>query len=171
MLTFVGICHTSCLPNFGRQMVNCPSIRHIVPAKIFPALSLCQKNWFCSKVCCEDFYPLLRSIASSWIHIAVKRISQVCCLDHLKNMEKDCKTQLWDEKQNRALFLDCILKSTKMMIPHHTPSIHHTNKLLLPTFGTAKERCIYKNVRNERETMENQGLIQSDFEHSGFKKG
>ena len=72
--------------------------------QIFPALPLCQKNWFCGKVRLDDFYPLLRSIASTWIHIGVKRISQACCLHHLKNMEKNCKTQFWDEKQNRALF-------------------------------------------------------------------
>ena len=99
-----GICYTSCLPKFGHQTLNCPSIRYIVPAKIFPALPLCQKNWFCGKVRLDDFYPLLRSIASTWIHIDVKRISQACCLHHLKNMEKNCKTQLWDEKQNRVLF-------------------------------------------------------------------
>ena len=105
MSVIVGICHTSCLPKFGHQTLNCPSIRYIVPAKIFSALPLCQKNWFCGKVRLDDFYPLLRSIASSWIHIGVKRISQACCLHHLKNMEKNCKTQLWDEKQNRAFFL------------------------------------------------------------------
>ena len=105
-VAFVGICHTSCLPKFGHQTLNCPSIRYIVPAKISPALPLRQKNCFCGKVRLDDFYPLLRSIASSWIHIGVKRISQGCCLYHLKNMEKNCETQLWDEKQNRALFLD-----------------------------------------------------------------
>ena len=52
----------------------------------------------------DDFYRLLRSKSSSWIHIGIKRISQACCLYHLKNMGKKCKTQLWDEKQNRALF-------------------------------------------------------------------
>ena len=41
---FFSICHTSCLPKFDHQSLNCPSTRHIVPAKIFPALSLCQKN-------------------------------------------------------------------------------------------------------------------------------
>ena len=88
MSPFPGICHTSCLPKFGHETLNCPSIRYIVPAKIFPALPLCQKNWFCGKVRLDDFYPLLRSIVSTWIHIDVKRISQVCCLHHLKNMEK-----------------------------------------------------------------------------------
>ena len=39
-----GICHTSWLPKFGHQMLNCPSIKYIVPVKIFPALQLCQKN-------------------------------------------------------------------------------------------------------------------------------
>ena len=92
-LGFVNICHSIrklsiCLPKFGHQTLNCPSIRYIVHAKIFPALPLCQKNWFCGKVRLDDFYPLLRSIVSTWIHIDVKRISQVCCLHHLKNMEK-----------------------------------------------------------------------------------
>ena len=104
MSAFLGICHTSCLPKFGHQMLRCLSIRYIVSAKIFSALSLCQKNWLCNKVHLNDFYPLLRSIAFSWIHIGVKRIPQSCCLHHLKNMEKYCKTQLWDEKQNRMLF-------------------------------------------------------------------
>ena len=89
---------------FGHQTLNCPSSRYIVPAKIFPALPPCQKNWFWGKVRLDDCYPLLRSIASSWIHIGVKRISQACCLHHLKNMGKNSETQLWDEKQNRALF-------------------------------------------------------------------
>ena len=66
---------------------------------------LSQKNWFDGKVRLDYFYPLLPSIASTWIHTDVKRISQACCLHHLKNMEKNCKTQLWEEKQNRALFL------------------------------------------------------------------
>ena len=104
MSAFVGICHTSYLLKFGYQTLNCPSIRHIAPAKIFPALPLCQKNWFCSKVRVDDFYSLLLSIASSWIHIGVKRVSQACYLHLLKYMKKKCKTQLWDEKQNRALF-------------------------------------------------------------------
>ena len=58
-----------------------------------PALLLCQKNWFCGKVRLDCFYPLLRSIASSWIHIGVERISQACCVHHLKNIEKKNKTQ------------------------------------------------------------------------------
>ena len=57
-VAFVDICHTSCLPKFGHQMLNCPSNRYIVPAKISPALSLCQKNWFCGKVPFNYFYPL-----------------------------------------------------------------------------------------------------------------
>ena len=93
-MAFVGTCHTFCLPKFGHQVLNCPSIRYIVPAKIFPALSLCQKNWFCGKLRLDDFYPLLRSIVSSWINTGVKRISQACCLHHLKHMEKKGKTQL-----------------------------------------------------------------------------
>ena len=103
-MAFVGICHTSCLPKFGHQTLNCPSIRYIVLAKTSPAFQLCQKNWFCGKVCLDDFYLLLHSKSSSWIHIGIKRISQACCLHHLKDMEKNCKGQLWDEKQNRALF-------------------------------------------------------------------
>ena len=105
-VAFVGICHTSCLPKFGHQRLNCPSIRCIAPAKISPALPLCQKNWFCGKVRLGDFYLLLRSIASCSFRNGVKRISQACCLHNLKNMEKNCKIQLWDEKQNRVLFLN-----------------------------------------------------------------
>ena len=59
----MSVCHTSCLLKFGHQTLNCPSIRYIVPAKIFPALPMCQKNWFCGKVRLDDFYLLLRSIA------------------------------------------------------------------------------------------------------------
>ena len=67
----------------------------------FPELLLwrtSQKNWFCGKVCLDDFYPLLRS-KSSWIHTGIKRISQACCVHYLKNMEKNCKTRLLHEKQ------------------------------------------------------------------------
>ena len=67
-----GICYTSCLPKFGHQTLNCLSIRYIVSAKIFPVLRLCQKNWFCGKVCLNDFYQLHCSKLSSWIHIGVK---------------------------------------------------------------------------------------------------
>ena len=102
---FSGICYTSCLPKFGHQTLDYPSIRYIVPAKKFPALPLCQKNWFCGKVRLDAIYRLLRSKLSSWIYIDVKKTSQVCCLNHLKNIEKNCKTQLWDEKQNRTVFL------------------------------------------------------------------
>ena len=112
---------------FGHQTLNCPSSRYIVPAKIFPALPPCQKNWFCGKVRLDDCYPLLRSIASSWIHIGVKRISQACCLHHLKNMGKNSKTQLWDEKQNRALFLDhhvCVDIDLEVMINSYRGDIY-----------------------------------------------
>ena len=53
----------------------CPSIRYTVPAKISPEFPLCQKNWFCGKACLNDFYPLLHSKSSSWIHISIKRMS------------------------------------------------------------------------------------------------
>ena len=39
---FVGMCHISCLPKFGHQTLNRPSISYIVPAKISPSLPLCQ---------------------------------------------------------------------------------------------------------------------------------
>ena len=106
MWPLLGICYTSCLPKFGHQPLNCPSIRYIVPAKIFSTLPLCQKNWFCGKGRLDNINRLLRSKSSSWIHIGVKRISQACRRHHQKNIEKNCKTQPWDEKQNRALFLD-----------------------------------------------------------------
>ena len=73
-----------------------------LPKSFLHCLCVIRTEWFDL----NDFYPLLRSIASSWIHIGVKRISQACFLHHLKNMEKNCNAQLWDEKQNRALFLD-----------------------------------------------------------------
>ena len=47
-----------------------------------------EKNWFSSKVRPDDLYLLLRSIASNWIHIVVRRISQACCLHHLKKTVK-----------------------------------------------------------------------------------
>ena len=103
-----------CLPKFGHQTLNCPSIRYIVPAKIFPALPLCQKNWFCGKVRLDDFYPLLRSIASTWIHIDVKRISQACCLHHLKNMEKSFVKHNFGTKNKMGCFFWATLYSTYM---------------------------------------------------------
>ena len=101
-----GIYYTSCLSKFGYQTLNCPPVRYIVPAKVSPALLMCEKNWFCGKVHLDNFYRLLCSKLSSWIHIGVKRISQACCLNHLKDMEKNCKAQFQDEKENRALILD-----------------------------------------------------------------
>ena len=83
---FVGMCHISCLPKFGHQ-----SWIVLLSATLFLPKSLLHchcVNWFCGKLCLDDFHPLLRSIASSWTHIGVKRIFQVCCQDHLKNMEK-----------------------------------------------------------------------------------
>ena len=71
--------------------MNCPSIRYIVPVKISFALSLCQKNWFCGKVCLDDFYLLLCSKSSSWVHIGVKKNSQAYCLHHLKKYGKNIK--------------------------------------------------------------------------------
>ena len=63
IVAFVGIGHTSCLPKFGHQTLNCPSMGYIVPAKISPALLLCQKNWFCGKGC-HDFYQWFLSAAA-----------------------------------------------------------------------------------------------------------
>ena len=96
-------------------------IEHL-PSEIWPPnveLSFHQVHCSCQNLSCiaavseelilwqrrHDIYRLLRSKSSSWIHVGVKRISQACCLHHLKNIEKNCKTQPWDEKQNRALFL------------------------------------------------------------------
>ena len=53
--TLLGICYTSCLSKFDHQTLNCPSAKYIVPAKVSPALPLCQKNWFCRKVRFDDF--------------------------------------------------------------------------------------------------------------------
>ena len=105
-LAFVGICHTSCLLKFGNQTFTCPS-------------SCCIRK---TDFVVDDFYSLLCIITSSWIHIGVKRISQACCLHHLKNMEKNCKTQLWDEKQNRSLFLDLPCKGIRCLNHWHMTS-------------------------------------------------
>ena len=99
-----GICYTSCLQKFGHQMVNCPSVRYIVSAKIYPASRLCRENWFCGKVLLEDCYRLLCSKSPSWIHIGVKRISQTCCLHHLKNMERNLKRNFGMEKKIGRFF-------------------------------------------------------------------
>ena len=109
------ICHSSCLPKFGYQTLNCPSIRHIASDKISPIFPLCQKNWFCGKAYLDDFYPLLRSKSSSCIHIGIKRISQICWLHHPQNMDKSCKTQLWNEKHNRTFFLGHPVNSCVVM--------------------------------------------------------
>ena len=87
-LTFLGHQLHFLSPEICHQTMNCPSMRYIVAAKISPALPLCRKNWFCGKVLLDDFYSLLLSIASSWIHIGVKRISQACCLHHHRNIVK-----------------------------------------------------------------------------------
>ena len=89
-----GLCGhlpTSFLPKFGHETLNCASIRYTGLVKIFPALPLCQKNWFCGKARLDNSYLLLRNIVSSWIHIGVKRISQAWCLHHLKKLEKIVK--------------------------------------------------------------------------------
>ena len=99
-----GICYTPSLPKFGHQTLNFPSVSYIVPAKISPALPLCQKNWFCGKVRLDDFYRLLCSKSSSWTHIGVKRISQACCLHHLKNMEKTVKHNFGMKKTTGCFF-------------------------------------------------------------------
>ena len=122
-----------CLPKFGHQTLNCPSIRYIVPAKIFPALPLCQKNWFCSKVRLDDFYPLLRSIVSTWIHIGVKRIFQVCFLHHLKNMEKNVKYNFGMKNKIERFFWATLYnrycKNTRCnLIKSHTHSSKYRNK-------------------------------------------
>ena len=109
MLAISGIYHTSCLPILGHQTINCPSIRYIFPAKILPALLLCQKNWFWSKILLDDFYPFLRSIASSWIHIGVKIFSRPAVCITWNIWTKICKTQLWGEKKTRHLFLDHVV--------------------------------------------------------------
>ena len=86
-----GICHTSCLPKFGHQTLNCIIIRCTVPGKNHSCISAVSDELICGKVCLENFYPLLHSKSASWIHIGIKRISQACCLHHLKNMGKNVK--------------------------------------------------------------------------------
>ena len=104
-VAFVGICRASCLRSLATK-------RWIVllSGKLFLPKCLlhchCVRTDFVIKVRLNDFYPLLNSIASSWIHISVKRISQGCCLYHLKNMGKNCKAQLWDENKIGRFFGD-----------------------------------------------------------------
>ena len=110
---FIDICCTFTFPKFGHQTWNCPFIRHFFLANISPILLLCEKHQFCGKLDLSYFYPPLRSLLSSFIHTGVKRIFYAYCLDHLKNMVKCCKTQLWEEIQYKALFR-AILSKTKL---------------------------------------------------------
>ena len=72
--------------------VTLPIFQHLVTKRwtVLPSGTLFLPKSFLHSCCVRrtDFYPLLRSVASSWIHIGVKRISQACCLHHLKNVEK-----------------------------------------------------------------------------------
>ena len=72
--------------------VALPVFQHLVTKRwtVLPSGTLFLPKSFLHSCCVRrtDFYPLLRSVASSWIHIGVKRISQACCLHHLKNVEK-----------------------------------------------------------------------------------
>ena len=62
-----------------------------------------------------------------------------------------------------------------MMMPHRTPSVHHTNKLL--PYGTAKESIIRIKCCSGGKTncflrfgkMKKQGLIHSSSGYSGLK--
>ena len=113
MSAFVLICHTSCLLKFGHQTLNCPSIRYIVPAKIFPALPLYQKNWFCGKVRFDDFYPLLRSTPSPWTILVSKKSLRPAVYTTWKIWKKNWKTQFWDEKQIGYFFWTTLYLVTK----------------------------------------------------------
>ena len=60
------------------------------------------------------------------------------------------------------------------MMPHCTPSVHHTDKLL--PYGTAKEIIVRKKCSGGKtnyslrfDKMKNQGLIHSAFRYSGLK--
>ena len=102
----LGLCEH--IPHFLSSEVWPPNVElssHQVPAKIFPAFSQFQKDWFCGKARLDGFYPLLRSIASTWVHIDVKRICQACCLHHLKNMEKIVKHNFGMKNKVRRFFL------------------------------------------------------------------
>ena len=81
--------------NLATKRSVCPSINYFALAKFSPVLSLCQKYGLCGKVDLNNFYPLLPCILSSLIHVGVKRISQACCLHHLKNYGK----MLWNKTQ------------------------------------------------------------------------
>ena len=101
----------------------CDHLPHLLSSKISPPnveLSFyqvhcsCPEDWFCGKVRLDDFYPLLRNIASTWIHIDVKRISQACCLHHLKNMEKSFVKHNFGIKNKMGCFFWATLYSTYM---------------------------------------------------------
>ena len=94
--------HLNIFSNYVKQC--CPSIRYIFPAKIFPALLLCQKNWFWSKVLLDDFYPFLRSIASSWIHIGVKKFSRPAVCINWKIWKKIVKHNFGMKKKQGTFF-------------------------------------------------------------------
>ena len=88
-----GPCGASAPRNieFSFYQVHCPCQNLSRIAAVSEELILWQSHL-------NNFYQLLRSKSFSWIYIGVKRTSQACCLHHLKNMEKNCKTQLWNEK-------------------------------------------------------------------------
>ena len=63
-----------------------------------------HRGVLCRKISSSDTAAMQERFWQEQCTWWIKRISHACCQHHLKNMEKNCKTQLWDGKQNRALF-------------------------------------------------------------------
>ena len=87
------------------ETLNFPSIRYIAPAKISPALLLCQKNWFCGKVTSIIFiscYVVNRSVG--YILVS-KEPPRPAVYTTWKIWKKTVKHNFGMKKQNRALLL------------------------------------------------------------------
>ena len=102
-----GICYTSCLWKFGHQTLNCPSVRYI--HCFFQNLSCIagvRRTDFEAKYasmifidCCIINRPVGSILAS-------KESPRPAVYTTRKMWKKSRKTQLWNEKQYRSLFLD-----------------------------------------------------------------
>ena len=89
-VAFVGICHTSCLPKFGHQTLNCPYIRYIGSVKKISCIVAASEELILWLKYAWMFFTRywIVGIVSSWIYVSVKIISQGCCLYHLINIKK-----------------------------------------------------------------------------------
>ena len=100
VVPFIGICYKcsvcpfSCTFFLPKYLLYCQKNR------------LCQKHWFSGKVGFNDFCPPLCTILSSLIHISDKESPRSAVYTTWKICQSVfCKTQFWEEIQNRALFL------------------------------------------------------------------